>query len=102
MGYFNYYSPQNYGSSAAQLVGSGTSAVPFSLVVTGLLPNTLYTFEAACTNTIGSGAGLGSSVQFTTPGLPADGVALDAAYDVSGNPVINGTVNGRGAGFLWL
>jgi hypothetical protein len=57
MGYFYYYSPQNgaSGVSAPQAVGSGTNPVPFSLVVTGLAPNTLYNFQAVGTNTVGSG-----------------------------------------------
>jgi hypothetical protein len=102
MGYFYYYSPQTgaYGFSTPQAVGSGTAPIPFSLVVTGLAPNTLYNFQAAGTNTVGSGAGFGSYVPFTTPGLLPDVVTLDATY-TNGIPVINGTVNGHGTWFNW-
>ena len=37
---------------------------------------------------------------FTTPGLLPDVVTLDATF-TNGIPVINGTVNGHGAGFNW-
>jgi hypothetical protein len=66
--------------------------------VTGLLPNTLYSFEAAGTNTIGSGAGLGSSVQFTTLVQPPPTVQTLAASFVSDiDAQLNGSVNPNGA-----
>jgi VCBS repeat-containing protein len=52
-------------------VGGGTSAVPFSQFVSGLLPNTLYYYRAIATNSVGQSIG-GVSVLTTkqTPPQP--------------------------------
>ena len=100
MGYFYYYSLQTVGEgfSAPQFVGSGTDPVPFSLVVTGLAPNTIYNFQASGTNTVGPGAGFGSYVPFATLAQPPPTVqTLAASFVTSINAQLNGSVNPNGA-----
>lgn len=53
-------------STPQQDVGSGTGTVPFSANVTGLLPNTPYSFQAWASNSAGTTSG--SIASFTTSG----------------------------------
>jgi hypothetical protein len=54
----------NFGSFPVQDAGNGTGNVPFSLNVTGLTPNTQYSFNAVAANSGGSSQGIDKT--FTT------------------------------------
>ena len=84
-GQFQYGATTGYGTTtAAQSVGSGTSAVNVSAAISGLAAHTTYHF--AVTGTNAAGAGSGGDVAFTT--LDTSPVANpDTVGNVSG-PVI--------------
>jgi hypothetical protein len=68
---FEYGTTTNYGSVAPASpasVGSGTSALPESVSLTGLAPSTTYDFRLVATN--GSGVTDGLNGTFTTPAAP--------------------------------
>jgi MYXO-CTERM domain-containing protein len=81
-------------------LGNGTTSVPYTEAVTGLLPGTKYYYCALASNT--AGVGLGSVLNFTTPKAPT--VTTVAATAVSGvAATLNGTVNAnQGATTAWF
>ncbi len=81
-------------SSGGTDVGAGSSAQPFSQVLTGLAPNTTYYFCAIATNAAGTTTG--TTLSFTTPTGPT--VTTTAATQVTGTgATINGSANPLGA-----
>ncbi len=85
-------------------IGSGSSGVPVSQVVSGLSPNTTYYFRVAAQN--GSGPGTGSELSFkTAPPSPAADppvVTTGGATLVSqSSATVNGTVNPNGQATTW-
>ncbi|MGC4122584.1 MAG: MYXO-CTERM sorting domain-containing protein [Myxococcales bacterium] len=74
-------------------VGGGTSAVPFSVALTGLTPSTKYWFCALGSNT--GGAGFGAVRTFKTAGMPPKVETKEAT--ISGTKAtLNGMVNPNG------
>jgi GH25 family lysozyme M1 (1,4-beta-N-acetylmuramidase) len=64
-GWFEWGTSLSYGNSTAPLSGgSGTTPVPLTVSVSGLLPNTLYYYRAVGNN--GAGTNYGQDVTFTT------------------------------------
>jgi photosystem II stability/assembly factor-like uncharacterized protein len=64
-------------TTAAQSIGSGTSAVAVTAPVTGLTPGTTYYYQVVATNP--SGTVKGTIVSFTTPALPLPPAATTQA-----------------------
>ena len=75
-------------------VGSGSSAVPVSLPVTGLVPGLTHYFCAIASNAVGTS--FGAVLTFTTPAAPA--VTSAAASAVTGaSATLNGAANPNAA-----
>ncbi len=95
-GYFQYGASTSYGTQTVeQTVGSGSTAVAVSALVSGLDPGTLYHYRFVATNPGGSTAG--DDVAFFTPtggGASAPGVATGTAAGIATDAVtLQGSVN---------
>jgi hypothetical protein len=81
---------------------SGTDALPLSVPLAGLTPNTTYYFRAAATNS--AGAVYGTKLAFTTIGPPQVST-LSATAVTTNAATLNGAVNPKGfptaAWFQW-
>ena len=102
--WFQWGTSTSYGNSTTRTnAGSGSSAVPWGAVVTGLVPGTLYHFRAAATNSVGTN--YGSDSTFTTSNLPPTVVTLAADLVTGTSGRLNGTVNpnstATGVWFQW-
>ena len=76
-------------------IPAGTSAVPVSAAITGLLPNTTYTVKLTATN--GNGTTEATGTTFTTPG-PKPAVLVEAPGSVTETgATVRGTVNPEGS-----
>src|SRR4029077_8441457 len=63
--FFQYGTTSSYGAATGQQgIGSGTSAIPVTAALSGLICGTLYHFRAVGTNS--DGTGNGSDMSFTT------------------------------------
>ena len=84
-------------TTAAQSIGSGTSAVAVNAALTGLQPGTTYYEEVVATNSIGTTDG--SILSFTTPAAASAPLATtQAATDVTATAAtLNGSVNPQGS-----
>ena len=71
-------------------LGSGTTAVPFTQAITGLLPGTTYYFCALASNA--NGTRQGTVASFSTPAAPVV-TTLAASGLVNGAATLNGTAN---------
>jgi phosphodiesterase/alkaline phosphatase D-like protein len=81
-------------TTAAQAIGSGTSAVPVTAPLTGLQPGTKYYDEVVATGT--GGTIDGSILSFTTL-VPPSGTTTQAATNVTGTAAtLNGSANPAG------
>jgi MYXO-CTERM domain-containing protein len=74
-------------------LGSGNSAVAYTVQIIGLSPGTLYYFCAIAQNA--EGTGLGAVLSFTTPNVPTVTTAAATAVTSSG-ATLNGTANPNG------
>ncbi len=96
--HFDYGTTTSYGSRApcAQSPGAGTSAVPVSAVLAGLLPNTSYHFRLVSTNSAGTDYGADQTVVTAIP------VPTVTAVSPSSGPAAGGTkVTITGSGLLF-
>ena len=81
-------------TTAAESIGSGTSAVPVTAALTGLQPGTTYYYEVVATSIGGTTDG-GPILSFTTLAPPI--ATTQAASDVTATAaVLNGSVNPQG------
>jgi len=81
-------------SSSDASLGSGTSSVPYSFGVSGLLPGTQYFFCAITNNSIGTS--FGAVLSFTTLAAPPT-VATNGASGLTGTAAtLNGSANSNG------
>ncbi|MHB8483784.1 MAG: beta strand repeat-containing protein [Nitrospiria bacterium] len=86
-----------YGSSNAsspQSIPTGTTAVSYSLIITGLTANTTYHFRADASNT--GGTGYGTDNLFTTLANPPVVTTLAASNMGQFTTTLNGSVNPNG------
>ena len=81
--HFDFGTDTNYGwTSAEKSAGSGTSAVPVVLLVTGLVPGTTYHFRIVTTSA--NGTVNGADVTFTTPAfVDSDGDGIPDDYETA-------------------
>ena len=93
--WFQWGTSTSYGNSTTVTnAGSGSSAVPFGEVVTGLAPGTLYYFRAVATNS--AGTNYGSDLTFATSNLPPTVVTQPADQLTGSSARFNGSVNPNG------
>ncbi|MFI5251969.1 MAG: FG-GAP-like repeat-containing protein [Bacteroidota bacterium] len=77
----------------SQDAGSGTSVITVNLLLTGLIPNTTYLYNAAATNS--AGTTIGGVLSFTT--LQGQNATTIAATNITQTSAqLNGTVNPNG------
>jgi hypothetical protein len=82
-------------TTAAQAIGSGTSAVPVSAALSGLQPGTTYYDKVIATSAGGTASG--SIMSFTTP-VPPTGTSTSAATSVTDTTAtLSGNVNPAGS-----
>jgi hypothetical protein len=97
--YFEWGTTTSYGTTTfTQNVGSGTTAVPYSVSLGGLACATTYHYRADATNT--GGPGFGGDQSFTTTSCPvtAPTVTTSAATGVGRTvATLSGTVNPNGS-----
>ena len=94
--YFQYGLTTSYGSAtASSSIGNGTSSVPVTHPISGLLPGTLYHFRGVVTNE--QGTNVGANLTFTTlPSAPA--ISFTGSTNVSQfRATMFGLVNPNGA-----
>jgi phosphodiesterase/alkaline phosphatase D-like protein len=92
--HFEYGTTESYGTSipCSSLPGSGTSPVPVSANVTGLVASTTYHYRIVATNA--SGTSPGTDGTFTTSASEAPAVLTQAATNVAQTTAtLNATVN---------
>jgi hypothetical protein len=96
---FEYGRSTSYGSFTDRVdVGTGTSAVPVSIPLEGLRPNTRYHFRAVATNDTGTTRSLNRSFR-TTREPTGISLALNPSRVVwGGNLTVVGRINGTGVG----
>jgi sugar lactone lactonase YvrE len=94
--YFVYGLTTNYGATnIVSDIGSGTDAMTVSTNVTGLLPDTVYHFEAMASSS--AGTALGGDLTFTTLPAPPLATTLPATGLTSTNATLNASVNPQGS-----
>ncbi|MFN2477328.1 MAG: choice-of-anchor Q domain-containing protein [Chthoniobacterales bacterium] len=79
----------DFGTFAAQSIGSGSGAVPVTLNVTGLSPATTYHFNATATNAAGTMSGVQQA--FTTPPGPSPSPTSTPTPTATPNPTATPT-----------
>jgi MYXO-CTERM domain-containing protein len=81
-------------ATGGTLLGSGNTAVAYSLGITGLSPATTYYFCAIAQNSVGTS--FGSVLSFTTPSQPT--VSTSAASSITSTTAyLNGSANPQGS-----
>jgi hypothetical protein len=96
--FFQYGHTRKYGAqSPLAPAGSGTTSVPVSQAVAGLLPLTVYHYRIVAVS--GGGATLGDDRSFTTPKIPLSVAIVGIPNPVPfGFPfVVDGTLSGTGS-----
>jgi len=98
--HFEFGTTQQYGNSAscAQTVGGGTTDVPVSSDLTGLLPGTVYDFRLVATNGVDTSDSLNQT--FTTPAdapTVTAGQATSSTTSSGTGATLNGSINPGGA-----
>ena len=94
---FEYGTTPSYGSKIplpSKLIGSGTSDVPVSEVLSGLAPGTTYHYRVIGSNA--EGTIYGEDRSFSTPHLPPSAMTKAATTVKSGSATLNGAVNPNG------
>ena len=76
-------------------LGAGTTAAPYSTVLTGLEPNFTYYYCAAASNQ--GGATFGAVLPFTTLAVPPVVRTVSATGAVDGSAILTGAANPRGS-----
>ena len=94
--YFQYGPTASYGSTTAlsNLV-AGSSSVPVSNGISGLLPGTTYHYTLVASNSVGTNAG--TDLTFTTPAVAPTATTVAATSVTANSATLNGTVNPGGA-----
>jgi plastocyanin len=98
--FFNYGPTAAYGQKTTETsAGSGTAAVPVSVPVTGLTPETTYHFQLVAKSAAGTVTGVDKT--FTTLGAPlaTTGAASSIGEDAA---TLQGTVNPQGQQTTYL
>ncbi len=102
--YFNWGLTETYGNATPDtLLGDGSSFIPVNSIITGLTPNTQYSFTLFGSNA--NGADTGSNGTFKTlPNLPAVVILPSSSVDMT-SAQLNGLANPHGdstyAWFVW-
>lgn len=94
--YFEYGTTAGYGHTTPMgSAGSGTSSVPVSEALSGLIAHTAYHYRIVAVSAGGTVAGSGAT--FTTTSTPAPTVSTGAASAVaSTTAILNGNIDPRG------
>jgi sugar lactone lactonase YvrE len=93
--YFVYGLSTDYGSTNLDEVDGGTNALPLNTEVTGLLPDTVYHFQAVASNSVGTA--LGGDSTFTTPANAPTVFTQPATAIGCGSAMFNASVTPQGA-----